>query len=130
MALKATLRAAGLVVGTLLLGWSRGLAQRSFTVDQDRALKGKALFTEKGCQTCHSIGRGKMAGPDLLNVTQRAPVDWLRRFVKDPRALHDAGDPRTVAMVEQHHGYVMPNFRLKDDEIDLLMHFLASGMRR
>ncbi|HEV8264071.1 MAG TPA: cytochrome c [Gemmatimonadales bacterium] len=119
-----------LVLGFLVADFPRLRAQGSFAVDQARAAKGRALFTEKGCQGCHSIGRGKMAGPDLLNVTQRAPVAWLRRFLKDPRALYDAGDPRTVAMVEQHQGFVMPNFRLKDDEIETLIHFLASGMRR
>lgn len=130
MASMATHLSAVLVVGSLLALSSRAPAQGSFAVDQDRALRGRALFTEKGCQGCHSIGRGKMAGPDLLNVTQRAPVDWLRRFLRDPKALHDAGDARTVAMVEQHHGFVMPNFRLKDDEINSIIHFLASGMRR
>jgi len=128
MAAKATFLAAGLVMGFLVADSLS--AQASFAVNQDRAVRGRALFTEKGCQTCHSIGRGTMAGPDLLNVTQRAPVDWLRRFLKNPRALYDAGDARTVAMVEQHHGYVMPNFRLNDDEVDLLIHFLASGLRR
>jgi cbb3-type cytochrome oxidase cytochrome c subunit len=121
--------ASGLALGLLLVSGSAG-AQATFRVDREQALRGRALFTEKGCQGCHSIGYGKMAGPDLLNVVERVSADWLRRFLKNPQAMFDAGDARTVALVEQHHGYVMPNFRLKDAEIEALIHFLASGMRR
>jgi len=128
MGSNGTLQVAGVVLGLWIAASSLVSAQAA--PGSAGPLAGRALFTEKGCQGCHSIGRGRMAGPDLLNVTQRVPVDWLRRFLKDPGAMYDAGDARTVALVEQHHGYVMPNFRLKDGEIDLLIAFLASGMRR
>ena len=129
MAAKLAVAMSGLMFG-LLVARADANAQASFRADNQKALRGKALFTEKGCQGCHSIGYGRMAGPDLLNVTHRVTVDWLRQFLKNPQAMFDAGDGRTVALVEQHHGFVMPNFRLKDAEIDALIHFMGSGMRR
>lgn len=130
MAARVAVAVLGVILTSLLLVHPDAGAQSSFRVENDKASKGKALFTQKGCQGCHSIGFGQNAGPDLLNVTQRVPADWLRRFLKSPQAMHDAGDARTVALVEQHNGHVMPNFRLKDDEIEALIHFLASGMKR
>jgi mono/diheme cytochrome c family protein len=102
----------------------------SFQADMELAAKGRSLFNAKGCQACHSIGRGVMAGPDLKGVVDRAPVDWLRTFLKNPREQFDKADPRTVAMVERARGNVMPNFKLREDEIEMLLHYLATAQKR
>jgi mono/diheme cytochrome c family protein len=102
----------------------------SFQPDQALAAEGRKLFTANGCMACHSIGQGVMAGPDLKGVVDRAPIDWLRAFLKNPRQQFNNGDPRTVAIVEQHKGAVMPNFRLRDDEIEKLLHYLATAQKR
>ncbi|MEM4658894.1 MAG: c-type cytochrome, partial [Candidatus Methanosuratincola sp.] len=34
-------------------------------VNKELAEKGEKLFAEKGCAACHTIGKGKLVGPDL-----------------------------------------------------------------
>jgi cytochrome c2 len=77
---------------------------------------GRALFSAKGCVTCHHHGAipgsGQLGGsdvPDLTNYTANA--DFLRTWLKDPRAIR----PNTW----------MPNLELKKDEIEALIAFLS-----
>jgi len=79
---------------------------------------GRALFSAKGCATCHrhaavsSSGFGPESGiPDL--TTYRWSVDYLRTWLKDPAAIKPATD--------------MPNLGLKRDEIEALIAFLSAS---
>jgi cytochrome c2 len=79
---------------------------------------GRALFSAKGCATCHrhaavaSSGFGPESGiPDL--TTYRWSADYLRTWLKDPAAIKPATD--------------MPNLGLKRDEIESLIAFLSSS---
>lgn len=62
--------------------------------------RGRSLFLESGCTACHRHGDfpGSAAevGPDLTNLGQKYPsaasAAWLRRWLRDPRAIH----PRTA----------------------------------
>src|SRR5262245_12287567 len=78
---------------------------------------GRALFSAKGCATCHHHGAipgsGQIGGsdvPDLTNYTVNA--DFVRTWLKDPRAIR----PNTW----------MPNLELKQDEIEALIAFLSA----
>jgi nitrite reductase (NO-forming) len=102
----------------------------SFQPNPELVASGRKIFNAKGCQACHSIGQGKMAGPDLKGVAERAPVEWIRTFLKNPRAQFDNQDGRTLALVIEARGAVMPNFRLRDDEIDALVNYLAAAQKR
>src|SRR5262245_60746584 len=44
------------------------------------------------CAGCHSIGGGRLVGPDLKDVTQRRDRAWLAHFISDPKAALDSGD--------------------------------------
>jgi mono/diheme cytochrome c family protein len=49
-------------------------------------------FFEQNCQSCHTIGGGRLVGPDLKGVLARRDRDWLARFIPDPKAMIDGGD--------------------------------------
>jgi len=114
----------GFIVGALVVSGS--VAQAQMKVDPNLAKRGKSLFQSKGCTACHTIGKGKLAGPDLSGVTQRRSVDWLKRWLKDPPAMIGS-DSIADAMVVEFKNVKMPNMKLNDSDIQALLNFLAEG---
>lgn len=97
---------------------------QGFTVDEALAKKGKSLFVARGCNACHTIGKGKMAGPDLANVTDRRSLEWLNSWLKNPPAMMET-DSTAKALVAEYKGLKMPMLNLKDEEITALLNHIA-----
>lgn len=116
--------AASFTLALFVAGASAAHAQDdSLTVDPDLAKRGGSLFTGKGCNACHTIGKGKLVGPDLAGVTERRPLDWLRRFIADPLGMMET-DSIAQALLADYGGIKMPGLRLKEQEIEALLHYL------
>jgi len=49
-------------------------------------------YFRQNCTSCHTIGGGKLTGPDLKDVTKRRDREQLTRFVLDPKGAIDGGD--------------------------------------
>jgi mono/diheme cytochrome c family protein len=73
-------------------------------------LQGQDAATDfrQNCMSCHTIGGGRLTGPDLKDVSARKDRDWLTRFITDPRALIDAGDPYALQLMQEARNAVMP----------------------
>lgn len=84
---------------------------------------GQKLFTEK-CRGCHSIGAGKMVGPDLQDVTKRRDAAWLKSFIQNPSTLISNGDP-TAAQLLAEYKMQMPGLGLSTVEVDSIIKYLA-----
>lgn len=97
--------------------------QASLPVQQGAA-GGKAIFDEK-CAGCHSIGNGKLVGPDLKDVTKRREADWIKRFLKDPPNML-ATDPVAQQLLKENNNVSMPNLSLTDDQIGQLLEYLTN----
>jgi mono/diheme cytochrome c family protein len=67
-----------------------------------------ADFFKQNCASCHTIGGGRLTGPDLKNVTKEQDRDWLTRFLLDPKAMIDSGDPYAQKLLQEARGVVMP----------------------
>ncbi len=67
-----------------------------------------ADYFRTNCMSCHTIGGGRLTGPDLKDVTARKDREWLSTFMTDPRAKIDAGDPYAVELMQAARGTVMP----------------------
>lgn len=67
-----------------------------------------ADYFRQNCTSCHTIGGGRLTGPDLKNVTSRQDREWLIRFLMNPQAMINAGDPYARKLVEEARGVVMP----------------------
>lgn len=104
-------------------------AQPSFVVDEAMAKKGKSLFAARACSGCHTIGRGKMAGPDLAHVTDRRTVEWLKTWLKDPPAMMET-DSTAKALLKQFNNMKMPNMKLTEEESMALLHHIANESKK
>jgi mono/diheme cytochrome c family protein len=68
-----------------------------------------ADFFRQNCISCHTVGGGRLTGPDLKNVTQRKEREWLIEFLQSPQAMLDKGDPYALKLQQEARGVVMPN---------------------
>ena len=69
------------------------------TVDPALAKQGANLFVQRGCQGCHTIGKGKGAGPDLAGVFHRRSLDWIKHWLKAPDQMLTSDDPEVKRML-------------------------------
>lgn len=67
-----------------------------------------ADYFRQNCASCHTIGGGRLTGPDLKGVNQRQDREWLVRFLLDPPAMLQSGDPYAAQLLEESRGVVMP----------------------
>lgn len=75
----------------------------------------------QSCASCHTIGGGRLVGPDLKNVTQRKDRAWLTSFVQNPRAAIDGGDPYAVQLQRDAQGVVMPSLGLDAARVQAML---------
>jgi mono/diheme cytochrome c family protein len=86
-----------------------------------------ADFFRQTCASCHTIGGGRLTGPDLKNVVERRDLAWLERFLPDPKAMIDSGDPTAVALANDAHGVLMPTLpALTPARVREMIDFLAA----
>ncbi len=67
-----------------------------------------ADYFKRNCANCHTIGGGRLTGPDLRNVTARKDREWLTRFMLNPKAVIDSGDPYAKQLLDESRGVLMP----------------------
>lgn len=63
----------------------------------------------QNCSSCHTIGGGRLTGPDLKDVSKRKDRAWLASFITDPNSFISGGDPYALKLKEEARGAVMPN---------------------
>ena len=86
-----------------------------------------AAFFKQNCYSCHTIGGGRLVGPDLKEVTHRKERDWLMRFMLNPQAMMDRGDPYAKQILEEARGVVMPQVAgLTRDRANLLLDLIEA----
>jgi cytochrome c2 len=60
------------------------------------------------CTSCHTVGGGRLVGPDLRGVTERKDRAWLARFIVDPKSVIDSGDAYALRILDEARGVLMP----------------------
>ena len=65
-------------------------------------------FFRANCFSCHTIGGGRLAGPDLRGVGERREREWLVEFILNPQAMISSGDPYAQQILDEARGVVMP----------------------
>jgi mono/diheme cytochrome c family protein len=95
-----------------------------FLVSSVRAQDGEQLFQQ--CKACHSIGQGKLLGPDLLDMSKRHDANWLKNFIKSSQTMVKIGDAEAVAIFEEYNKLVMIDYNLPDADINAIIKYVDS----
>jgi mono/diheme cytochrome c family protein len=85
-------------------------------------MPGATLFQTKNCSSCHTIGGGNSAGPDLKGLFKLHNEDWVRKMIMNPNKM-TIKDPAAVQLKTQF-GMQMPNANLTPAELDQLVEYL------
>ncbi|MGC8855335.1 MAG: c-type cytochrome [Anaerolineae bacterium] len=112
-----------LLVGLLILGLAGTFSLAQAAPPPQDVANGQALFKTK-CAACHTIGGGKLVGPDLQGVTTRRDASWLARWIKEPDKMLAEGDAIATQLLAENNNVAMPNLALSDAEVaDLIAYF-------
>jgi mono/diheme cytochrome c family protein len=75
---------------------------------QDVPSEESTAFFRRNCASCHTIGGGRLTGPDLKGVFERRDREKVVRFILDPAGEIQGGDPYVRRLVEESRGAIMP----------------------
>lgn len=85
--------------GTVLLAVTLGPATADAQDSPD--------YFHQNCFSCHTIGGGRLTGPDLKDLSKRtANRDWLIDFLLNPKGVIDGGDAYARQIFEDAGGKV------------------------
>jgi cytochrome c2 len=88
------------------------------------AQDGEQLFQQ--CKACHSIGQGKLLGPDLLDMSKRHDKEWIKNFIKSSQTMIKNGDPAAVAIFEEYNKLMMIDYNWPDADLEAVIKYIDS----
>ncbi len=87
---------------------------------------GESTFKQV-CSACHSIGKGRLVGPDLVNIDQRKSEDWVIRFVKSSQSVIKSGDSYADSLFKAYNQVIMPDQpSLSDIQIKEILTYIST----
>lgn len=104
-----------------LIGATVSMALYSLTIS---AQDGEAVFKQI-CSACHTIGKGKLVGPDLKGVNTKRNEAWIINFVKDAQGFSEK-DADAKAIIAEF-GYPMPGQNVTDADIKAVIQYIAEN---
>lgn len=91
-------------------------------VDEALAERGEDLFTQKGCVGCHTIGKGRLTGPDFTTVESWRDFEWFYHMVSNPDSM-TKNDPQAKQLLLEYMT-PMPDLNVQPDEVRALYEYL------
>lgn len=85
--------------------------------------EGEKLF-KATCMACHTIGSGKLVGPDLKGVNKKVNPEWLISFIRSSQKMVKDGDSLAVALFKEYNQIPMPDNNLSDDQIRSILSYI------
>ena len=106
----------GMLLAVISLAWS----------DKTQAQEtGEQVFNTT-CFACHTIGGGRLIGPDLAGIHEKRSQEWLEQFVKSSQTLINSGDADAVALYEEYNSMLMPDAVASDEQIRDVLSFIKT----
>jgi mono/diheme cytochrome c family protein len=78
------------------------------------------------CFACHTIGGGRLIGPDLAGVHEKRSQDWLEKFVSSSQSMINAGDAEAVALFEEYNSLLMPDAVASEEQVRQVLSYIKS----
>ena len=79
------------------------------------------------CKACHTIGGGRLVGPDLKGVTDKYPEAWLIKFIQNSQAMVKSGDKDAVKIFNEYSKIPMPSHNLTDAQVKDILLYIKNG---
>lgn len=99
--------------------------EHPIVANKEDVLQGEAIFGQK-CRGCHTIGQGKLVGPDLEGVTKRRDELWLKVQIQSPSTHRAQNDPISKTNLVQF-GVPMPDLGLTAEQVGAVIAYLKSA---
>jgi len=109
-----------LFMGALAIFVSIGHSQDGWTQEP-----GEQIY-QTTCFACHTIGGGRLVGPDLAGVHDRRSQEWLERFVASSQAMINDGDAEAAALFEEFNRVPMPDSFISEEQIRQVLSYIKS----
>ena len=86
------------------------------------AQSGADLF-HQNCAACHSIGNGRLVGPDLKGILPTHPKAWFYKWIKSSQTLVKSGDKTAVDLFKKYQ-IPMPDQALTKAQITNILGYI------
>lgn len=106
-----------LVAGALHAGWTTAAPAQT---------AGETVF-QASCAACHTIGGGRLVGPDLQGVGERRSEAWLIAFIQHSQQLVASGDSTAVALFHEYQDIPMPDQPLSADDVRQVLGYIRGA---
>jgi cytochrome c2 len=93
-------------------------------IDAALAAEGESLMQAKGCTACHTIGGGRLVGPDLAGVTERRSAEFIVGMIVNPDSM--LANNETAKQMLAEHFTPMANQGVTQEDAQALLAYFRS----
>ncbi len=97
----------------------------TFSLNLFAQTDGEQIF-KTNCISCHTIGGGRLIGPDLEGVTAKRNADWLKQWINSSSDFIASGDADAIAIFEEYNKVAMTSFYFEDEDMDALLAYMEN----
>jgi mono/diheme cytochrome c family protein len=105
-------------------GKSSEIDTSGIATDSASIALGQQKFSQT-CSSCHNF-KDDGIGPQLGGLTSKVNSDWIKEFIKDPKAKIDSKDERATDLLAKYK-LMMPTYNyLTDEDLNSILAFMHS----
>jgi len=97
----------------------------TFSLNLFAQADGEQIF-KTNCLSCHTIGGGRLIGPDLEGVSKKRNAEWLKQWINSSSDFIASGDADAIAIFEEYNKVAMTSFYFEDEDMDVLLAYLEN----